>query len=216
MIVYSMVVIPWRIGFRQDASGGMIIFDYSVDAVFCIDIVVCFNSAYFEEVREMMRTTYARVRAPKGTDGLFRLAQMIDLRGCRPSPVSRVHPFVEGTPLSQRPQAPEHEPDRGSKPGHHTKCCTEIMLLFVSRTLWCTSGLRSRGGTCPRGLCRTSWAPCRSRRSCGLCFPPSVPTGCRALSFSGALLLSLLQLARVFVCCLLLVVLKEAIPCLFS
>eukprot|EP00903_Cladosiphon_okamuranus_P016337 g15066.t1 len=49
MIVYSMVFIPWRISYRQDASGGMLIFDYFVDAVFGIDIVVCFNAAYFEE-----------------------------------------------------------------------------------------------------------------------------------------------------------------------
>lgn len=50
MIVYSIVVIPWRISFRQDASGGMLIFDYIVDAVFGIDIVLCFNAAYYEEV----------------------------------------------------------------------------------------------------------------------------------------------------------------------
>lgn len=55
MIVYSMVVIPWRISFRQDAIGGVLIFDYIVDAVFGIDIVVCFNAAYFEEVQTLTR-----------------------------------------------------------------------------------------------------------------------------------------------------------------
>lgn len=50
MIVYSIVVIPWRISFQQDASGGMLIFDYCVDCLFGIDIVLCFNSAYIEEV----------------------------------------------------------------------------------------------------------------------------------------------------------------------
>lgn len=50
MIVYSMVVIPWRISFGQDASGGMLIFDYIVDGIFSIDILLCFNAAYFEEV----------------------------------------------------------------------------------------------------------------------------------------------------------------------
>lgn len=51
MIVYSMVVIPWRIAFGQDASGAMLIFDYIVDCIFTIDIALCFNSAYYEEVR---------------------------------------------------------------------------------------------------------------------------------------------------------------------
>ncbi len=50
LIVYSMVVIPWRISFRQDASGAMLVFDYIVDGVFGIDIVISFNAAYFEEV----------------------------------------------------------------------------------------------------------------------------------------------------------------------
>lgn len=51
MIMYNMVVIPWRISFGQDASGAMLIFDYIVDGIFGIDIVFCFNAAYFEEVR---------------------------------------------------------------------------------------------------------------------------------------------------------------------
>lgn len=60
MIVYSMVLIPWRISYRQDASGGMLIFDYFVDAVFGIDIVVCFNAAYFEEVIHRRSRTRAK------------------------------------------------------------------------------------------------------------------------------------------------------------
>ncbi|CAM9734706.1 unnamed protein product [Ectocarpus fasciculatus] len=61
MILYSIVVIPWRIAFRQDASGAMLIFDYIVDAIFGIDIILCFNSAYFEEdVLVYKRATIAR------------------------------------------------------------------------------------------------------------------------------------------------------------
>lgn len=50
MIVYSMVLIPWRISFNQKASDVMVAFDYFVDCVFGVDIVLSFNSAYFEEV----------------------------------------------------------------------------------------------------------------------------------------------------------------------
>lgn len=50
MIVYSMVLIPWRIAFKQDAGGAMLSFDYFVDGVFGADILLCFNTAYYEEV----------------------------------------------------------------------------------------------------------------------------------------------------------------------
>lgn len=50
MIVYSVALIPWRIAFKQDASGGMWWFDRFVDTVFGVDILICFNSAYYEGV----------------------------------------------------------------------------------------------------------------------------------------------------------------------
>lgn len=50
MIVYSMIIIPWRISYGQDASGAMLVFDHIVDIVFAVDILVTFNAAYFEEV----------------------------------------------------------------------------------------------------------------------------------------------------------------------
>lgn len=50
MIVYSILLIPWRISFKQDAKGFMLYFDYFVDCVFGFDIILCFNAAYFEEV----------------------------------------------------------------------------------------------------------------------------------------------------------------------
>lgn len=51
MIVYSMILIPWRIAFKQDATGAWLTFDYFVDGVFGADILLCFNTAYYEEVR---------------------------------------------------------------------------------------------------------------------------------------------------------------------
>lgn len=53
MIVHSVIVIPWRIAFQQDASGGMLYFDFCVDAFFGMDMLVYFNSAYFQEVRSV-------------------------------------------------------------------------------------------------------------------------------------------------------------------
>ena len=54
MILYSMVVIPWRICYKQDASGAMRHFDFFVDGVFGVDIVICFTTAYFEEVTSIV------------------------------------------------------------------------------------------------------------------------------------------------------------------
>lgn len=50
MIVCSIAFIPRRIAYKQDASGNVVYSEYFVDAVFWVDIVLCFNSAYFEEV----------------------------------------------------------------------------------------------------------------------------------------------------------------------
>lgn len=55
MIVYSILLIPWRISFKQDAKGFMLYFDYFVDCVFGLDIIICFNAAYYEEVSSFFR-----------------------------------------------------------------------------------------------------------------------------------------------------------------
>lgn len=48
--MYSIALIPWRLAYKQEAEGAWMHFDYFVDAVFGVDILLCFNSAYFEEV----------------------------------------------------------------------------------------------------------------------------------------------------------------------
>ncbi|CAM9342701.1 unnamed protein product, partial [Hapterophycus canaliculatus] len=61
MIVYSMIMIPWRISFGQDASGAMLVFDHIVDVLFGVDILVTFNAAYYEEdVLVYRRATIAK------------------------------------------------------------------------------------------------------------------------------------------------------------
>jgi len=46
-IVYTVLVLPWRIGFDTDASGAMMIFDYVLDGLFGIDTVLSFITAYY-------------------------------------------------------------------------------------------------------------------------------------------------------------------------
>lgn len=50
MIVYSVALIPWRIAFKQDAQGVLWWFERIVDTIFAVDILLCFNSTYFEGV----------------------------------------------------------------------------------------------------------------------------------------------------------------------
>ena len=45
LIMYSVVIIPYRIGFEQDPSFGLEIFDYAIDLLFGIDICATFNTA---------------------------------------------------------------------------------------------------------------------------------------------------------------------------
>jgi len=51
LIVYSVLIIPWRIGFDVDATGLIAIFDICVDCCFAVDMFMCFWTAYTEEER---------------------------------------------------------------------------------------------------------------------------------------------------------------------
>jgi hypothetical protein len=48
-ILYSVLSVPYRIGFDDDSSGGWLIFDYTVDIFFGLDIVFAFFTAYIDE-----------------------------------------------------------------------------------------------------------------------------------------------------------------------
>ncbi|CAM9875420.1 unnamed protein product [Discosporangium mesarthrocarpum] len=49
LIIYSVVVIPWRTAFNQQAEGTMLVMEATIDACFTVDIILTFLSAYFEE-----------------------------------------------------------------------------------------------------------------------------------------------------------------------
>lgn len=48
LILYSVVVIPYRICFDQPAEGLMQVLDHLVDVMFALDIVINFRTAYFD------------------------------------------------------------------------------------------------------------------------------------------------------------------------
>ena len=46
LIVYSVVMVPYRIGFNDYAIGSMRWFEFSIDMIFCVDVVITFFTAY--------------------------------------------------------------------------------------------------------------------------------------------------------------------------
>lgn len=67
VIVFSCIIIPIRIAFGGiDDSKGWKIVNYVMDFIFLIDIIVTFNSAYYDdsfkliEDREIIKKTYLR------------------------------------------------------------------------------------------------------------------------------------------------------------
>ena len=54
LIIYSVIVIPYRIGFEITSSGPLTIFDSTIDLMFFMDIVVNFNSAQEDRQSDMM------------------------------------------------------------------------------------------------------------------------------------------------------------------
>lgn len=49
LIIYTILVLPWRIGFDQDAVGAALVFEYGVDCCFAIDCVLCFFTGFYSE-----------------------------------------------------------------------------------------------------------------------------------------------------------------------
>lgn len=48
LIVYSTLTVPFRIGFNEEATGAMFVFDLIVDLSFATDMVLAFRTAYFD------------------------------------------------------------------------------------------------------------------------------------------------------------------------
>ena len=79
LIFYSILVIPYRIGFQIHPAYGENVFDDLVDAIFFIDIVVAFNTTYVDELTENVVTDRRKIAAK-----YLRLWFWIDLVSCIP------------------------------------------------------------------------------------------------------------------------------------
>ncbi|OQS04106.1 Voltage-gated Ion Channel (VIC) Superfamily, partial [Thraustotheca clavata] len=53
-IVYSTIVVPYRIGFKSDATGLGLVFDLFVDSLFFTDILIAFQTAYYTSERTLV------------------------------------------------------------------------------------------------------------------------------------------------------------------
>ena len=65
LIIYSVTIIPWRIGFEVEAEGFILGFDYCVDICFAFDMLFCFFTGIYEEERlvtdlSIIRTNYLK------------------------------------------------------------------------------------------------------------------------------------------------------------
>ncbi|EQC27413.1 hypothetical protein SDRG_14739 [Saprolegnia diclina VS20] len=53
-IMYSTIMVPYRIGFNSDPSGSELMFDLFVDALFFVDIGISFRTAYYTMERQLV------------------------------------------------------------------------------------------------------------------------------------------------------------------
>lgn len=49
IIIHTVSVSPYRIGFDVPAEGGMLVFDWVVDVFFYLDVVLNFRTGYYQE-----------------------------------------------------------------------------------------------------------------------------------------------------------------------
>jgi hypothetical protein len=63
LIVYSVVVVPYRIAFAVDATGVLFAFDVIVDVMFAFDMVLGFMTAYVDAETVTMVTNKASIRS---------------------------------------------------------------------------------------------------------------------------------------------------------
>jgi hyperpolarization activated cyclic nucleotide-gated potassium channel 2 len=48
-IIYQSIIIPFRLCFEVDASGGLYVFESIIDVSFMMDIVVTFNTGFYKK-----------------------------------------------------------------------------------------------------------------------------------------------------------------------
>jgi hypothetical protein len=85
LILYSVVIIPWRICFSQDATGALAIMDVCVDLSFGVDIGLCFFTGIFRCVSPSPRSpsalllSHRAARARRSIDAENRRVLVTDL-----------------------------------------------------------------------------------------------------------------------------------------
>ena len=52
IIIWSVIVIPWKLGFNVPSTIGWIVLDFLFDSLFLIDMVLTFNTGYFEDLAQ--------------------------------------------------------------------------------------------------------------------------------------------------------------------
>ncbi|RLN59776.1 hypothetical protein BBJ28_00003689 [Nothophytophthora sp. Chile5] len=53
-IIYSIIVVPFRLGFDFDAVGGWYVLEFTIDSFFFLDILLNFRTAYFDDERRLI------------------------------------------------------------------------------------------------------------------------------------------------------------------
>lgn len=63
LVIYSVIMIPLRIGFDSRSSLGFVVFDSMIDCLFFIDMMLTFNTAYLDTHLE--KYVYSRAKIAK-------------------------------------------------------------------------------------------------------------------------------------------------------
>ncbi|RLN06824.1 hypothetical protein BBJ28_00008688 [Nothophytophthora sp. Chile5] len=53
-IIYSIIVVPFRLGYDFDAVGGWYVLEFIIDSFFFLDILLNFRTAYFDDERKLI------------------------------------------------------------------------------------------------------------------------------------------------------------------
>ena len=52
VVIFSVIVVPWKVGFNVPSTTVWIATDFLADSIFLLDMVLTFNTGYFEDLAE--------------------------------------------------------------------------------------------------------------------------------------------------------------------